>query len=258
MWGFKQLYIVHLISLSVESLMLPTTITLHPNFLRWLEVQHKVQAPNAIGVFGLKITRIWKKKKKNLEPCGAPNLCTLLFRTVDLGSQFIYWWASLQSYRFCFKHSLDRPTSRIPVVSSSTPSSLLMMLLTFFALFVLSSPVCLPLFLSPLSLSLSASLSTLPSLLFSLSQNNPFSLSTLIPLYRLPLVGLKSLLFTRSHVFPLSPIIPRKSCPLKILSKLVPAAKLRSAANSPRALLVLEADMNLSISSLISHCLIGQ
>ena len=132
--------------------MLPTTIILHPNFLRWLKLQHKVQTPNAIGVFGLKITWICKKKK-NLEPCGALNLCTLLFRTVDLGSQFIYWWASLQSYMFCFKHSLNRPTSGILVVFYSTPSALLMLLLTFFALFVLSSPLCLPL----LSLSLSLS-----------------------------------------------------------------------------------------------------
>ena len=129
---------------------------------------------------------------------------------MDLGSQFICWWASLQFYRFCFKHSLDSLPFGIPVVSSSIPSSLLM-LLTFSTLFVLSSLLCLPLFfLLSSSLCLSRLLFALPSLLFSHSKKPTPTLSTLIPLYRLPLVGLKLLLFTSSHVFPLSPIIPRK------------------------------------------------
>ena len=130
---------------------------------------------------------------------------------MDLGTQFICWWASLQSYRFCFKHSLDSLTFGIHVVSSSTPSSLLMLLLTFSTLFVLSSLLCLPLFfLLTSSLCLSQLLFALPSLLFSHSKKPTPTLSTLIPLYRLPLVGLKLLLFTNPHVFPLSPIIPRK------------------------------------------------
>ena len=129
---------------------------------------------------------------------------------MDLGSQFICWWASLQFYRFCFKHSLDSLPFGIPVVSSSIPSSLLM-LLTFSTLFVLSSLLCLPLFfLLSSSLCLSQLLFALPSLLFSHSKKPTPTLSTLIPLYRLPLVGLKLLLFTSSHVFPLSPIIARK------------------------------------------------
>ena len=129
---------------------------------------------------------------------------------MDLGSPFICWWASLQFYRFCFKHSLDSLPFGIPVVSSSIPSSLLM-LLTFSTLFVLSSLLCLPLFfLLSSSLCLSQLLFALPSLLFSHSKKPTPTLSTLIPLYRLPLVGLKLLLFTSSHVFPLSPIIARK------------------------------------------------
>ena len=140
--------------------------------------------------------------------CGTPNLWTLLFRTMDLGSKFICWWASLKSYRICFKHSLDCPTSRIPVVSSSTSSSLFMLLLTFL-LSLWFHPYCV----SPFYFySLSLSLSLLPSLLFSLSKPKKTTLSPFapIPLYRPPLVGPKSLLFTNSHVFPLSPIIPRE------------------------------------------------
>ena len=129
---------------------------------------------------------------------------------MDLGSQFICWWASLQFYKFCFKHSLDSLPFGIPMVSSSIPSSLLM-LLTFSTLFVLSSLLSLPLFfLLSSSLCLSQLLFALPSLLFSHSKKPTPTLSTLIPLYRLPLVGLKLLLFTSSHVFQLSPIIPRK------------------------------------------------
>ena len=139
------------------------------------------------------------------------------FQDNGFGLPIYLLMGSLQSYKFCFKRSPNHLTSGIPIVSSSAPSSLFMLFLTFSALFVLSSPLCLPLFFL-FSLSLSLSLSQLLSLrcLFSFSPSqNPkkkknTSLSAPIPLYRLPLGGLKSLLFTNSHVFPLSPIIPRR------------------------------------------------
>lgn len=94
------------------------------------------------------------------------------------------------------------------------PLSLLMLPLNFSTIVMLSSPLCIYPFSFPfLPLPLSPSL--LAFLYIAISHSPPkkptLSLSTLIPLYRLPLVGLKSLLFTSFHVFSLS------SCLLRIL-----------------------------------------
>ena len=54
--------------------------------------------------------------------CGDLNLQTLLCKTVDLGSQFIWWWVSSQSYRLRFKHRLDSLTIKNPY--GSQPNTL--------------------------------------------------------------------------------------------------------------------------------------
>ena len=137
-----------------------------------------------------------------------------------------------------FKYSCDfQPKHSLP----------LRLFFLFSMLSLFFHPLCVFL---PLSFSF---YSSLPSL-----KNQPPNLSALTSLYNLPLVGFKSLLFTNSHTIPLSPIIPRKIMSSESSLKTCSCAKLRLAANSLKALLSLVANLNLSISSLISHRLIGQ
>ena len=132
-----------------------------------------------------------KRKKKQLVIVVPPILITILSRTMDLSSQFICQWVSSQSYRFYFKRSLDSPNSIIPVVPSPAPPYPFILLLSF------SKPSPF----RPLSFYFLSFFFFLLFLSFP-RKTNPLLLSTLPPLYSLPLVGFKSLLF---HQFPCNP-----------------------------------------------------
>ena len=117
---------------------------------------------------------------------------------MDLGSQFIYWWVSSQSYKLCFKHSLDSPTIKCPY--GFQLNTLFHLLLAFFALFFLSSPR-----VYSLSYFFSSYLSLFPQ-----KNQPPICLPLLYYIPHPPLAGFKSLLFIGPHAIALSPIIPRK------------------------------------------------
>ena len=138
-------------------------------------------------------------------------------QTKYLGSQFIYQWVSKQSQGNGFKHKQNSPISIISEFLDQHPISPLIVLLP-------------PLLTHSLSLCF---------LSFPLFCNHPHCVSSL-SLYRLSLVGFKSLLF---HQFPCNSTFtqnPKKpSCLLRILLKLVPDAKQHSVTNSPKTLTTL-------------------
>ena len=123
--------------------------------------------------------------------CGDPNLQTLLIKIVDLGSQFICWWVSSQSYRLCFKHSLDSLTIKHPY--GFQPN-------TFFPLDLASCFLCSLCFLLHLLVSTPSPISFLPLFLTSLKNQPPICLPSLS--YIPPLSGVQIITF---HWFPCNP-----------------------------------------------------
>ena len=120
--------------------------------------------------------------------CGDPNLQTLLIKIVDLGSQFICWWVSSQSYRLCFKHSLDSLTIKHPY--GFQPN-------TLFPLDLASCSLCSLCFLLPF-MSITSPISFLHVFLTSLKNQPPICLPSLS--------YITSLLWGSNHYFSVVPV----------------------------------------------------